>query len=115
MTKKKSSSKKKSASKKSAHGAGGMHRVDLGEVAERAMHDRDFFEALKDDPEAALQEVGWSLSQQDLEALTEALEANLVAVPFNAVEYIEDQLDHPECARGWADPAWKRWLPPHRR
>ncbi len=83
-----------------------MRRVDLSKVASRAMRDRDFFEALREDPEAALQQVGWSLDQEDMETLTAALEGDLVSIDFNAVEFIEEQLDqNPDCGKGWVNPA----------
>ena len=105
--------KKKSTSKKS-RSAGGLRHVDLARVADRAMHDRDFFEALKDDPEAALQGVGWTIGPEDMETLTQALEGRLVSVAFNAVDFIEEHLDHPECLETWARPTWKTDPPPFR-
>ena len=105
--------KKKKATKKSAAHTG-LRRVDLARVADRAMHDRDFFEALKDDPAAALQEVGWSLDPSDLDFVTQAMAGHLVAVDFNAVDFIQEVLDTEACLNPWK-PAWRKIDPPPSR
>ncbi|HEU5181708.1 MAG TPA: hypothetical protein VFW45_13040 [Candidatus Polarisedimenticolia bacterium] len=110
MSKNRMSRKKKKGTSRSTRRVR-LARARLAKVANKAMRNREFFEALLDDPAAALRDAGWYLVQKDMKTLTRALRGRLVSVPFNAVDFIEKQLDHPGW-KGWAEPTWKGWPPP---
>lgn len=65
-----------------------MARVALKTVAARAMHDPAFFEALRDDPAAALAAAGMSVSSDDMVTMKKYLKSEARRFNIDPVKLI---------------------------
>ena len=89
-----------------------MPRVSLKKVGQKALEDRQFFEALVAAPETALQQADMSLSAPDLQTLKRAFRRG-AAGRFSLVEFLDRFHTDPAGMFGHWDVPWlAQWVPP---
>lgn len=78
-----------------------MPHVKLSQVGFRALHDEPFFNKLKANPEQALEEVGWTLSADDLATLKKSFQSPPSLVTFDLPKFLKVMHE-----KGFAEGDW---------